>query len=135
MLTNPRRYLRFLLLLALGTLAGPLRALDWTKTDVTATPEPGAEVVRARYEFKNPAAKVVQILEVKTSCGCTEATPSASKIGPGETGAIDVLFTIGKRTGLQEKEIILFTDESKVPVRLKLTVKLPEAKVLAEAGR
>jgi hypothetical protein len=37
-----------------------------------------------------------------------------------------VLFTIGQRTGLQEKEIVLLTDESNVPTRLVLKVQLPQ---------
>ena len=117
-----------LLALLSCAIAGSACALEWSKTEISATPDPGAEVVRMKFEYKNTSKKRVQILEVKTSCGCTEATPDSSAIAPGESGAVHVLFTIGKRTGLQEKEITLLTDDSNVPVRLMLKVKLPEAK-------
>jgi hypothetical protein len=114
------------LLLALAALV-PGRALEWKKTQIAAAAERGAEVVRTRFEFKNASKSAVHILGVTTSCGCTEATPTSSEIGPGERGALDVLFTIGKRTGLQEKEITVLTDDSNVPTRLKLTITLPAA--------
>jgi hypothetical protein len=104
------------------------RALEWARTQIATVPERGADVVRVKFDYKNTGAAVVHFLEVRTSCGCTEATTTASEVAPGESGAVDVLFTIGRRAGLQEKEITLLTDDSNAPVRLTLKVKLPEAK-------
>ena len=123
-MNKPRHYLALLLCF---TALGSARALEWDRKLVAATPAPGDEVVRVRYAFKNPAKKTVHILGVTTSCGCTEATPSASQIAPGESGAVDVVFTIGQRTGLQKKEITIRTDESETPVTLELNVTLPPA--------
>jgi hypothetical protein len=114
------------------TLAGPVRALEWKKREISVTPERGADVVRLRFEFKNTSQAVVSLLGITTSCGCTEATPTASEFKPGETGALDVLFTIGRRTGLQEKEITVMTSESNVPVRLTVKIKLPDQTILQE---
>lgn len=105
----------------------PLRALEWATTQLTAKAERGADVVRTKFEFKNTSKAAVQILGVTTSCSCTEATPSTSELKPGESGALDILFTIGSRTGLQEKEITVLTSDSRVPTRLKLKITLPEA--------
>ena len=116
-----------LVLLLCLTALGSARALEWDRTLVTTAPASGDEVVRVRYAFKNPAKKTVHILGVTTSCGCTEATPSSSQIAPGDNGAIDVVFTIGQRTGLQKKEITIRTDESETPVTLELNVTLPPA--------
>jgi hypothetical protein len=116
-------------LIVLLTFAGvdSARALEWDKTLISTVPEPGVAVVRTKFEYKNSSKKIVHLLEVKTSCGCTEATPDSSKIAPGESGAVYVLFTIGKRTGLQEKEITVLADDSNVPTRLKLKITLPAA--------
>jgi hypothetical protein len=117
-------------LVFLGTLLGSLvapsaRALDWEKTQVALTAERGADAVRTKFEFKNSSKKTVHILEVRTSCGCTEAAISSSEIPAGESGSIAVLFTIGNRTGLQEKEIFLVTDDAATPVKLGLKVTIP----------
>jgi len=118
-------------LLGVGLLAcialTPLRALEWAATQVSAQPERGADVVRTKFEFKNTSKESVQILGVTTSCGCTEATPTTSELKPGERGSLDILFTIGSRTGLQEKEITVLTSDSRVPIRLRLKIALPEA--------
>lgn len=110
----------------LGLLAVPsARGLDWEKTQVALTAERGADVVRTKFDFKNSSRKTVHILEVRTSCGCTEAAISSSEIPAGESGTIRVLFTIGNRTGLQEKEIFLVTDDAATPVKLRLAVTIP----------
>lgn len=106
----------------------PARALDWEKTAITLKPEKDAQVVRTRFEFKNTGAKPVRILGIRTSCSCTEADTPSSEIAPGASGTVFVLFTVGKRTGLQEKEILLFTDESSEAKKLTLRVELPERK-------
>jgi len=108
-------------------LAASAHALEWKKTELFLVAEPGAEFVRTKFEFTNPAKKSVHLLGVTTSCGCTEAWPSASDIRAGESGALHVLFTVGQRSGLQEKEIVVTTDESKEPTRLVLKIKLPDA--------
>ena len=120
-----RRYLIIVTLLLTLAAGRSLLALEWDKTQIAAAPARGDEVVRAKYEFKNLTNKTVHILEVTTSCGCTEATPTSSKIAPGESGAVDVLFTIGKRAGLQEKEITVRTDDSDLPTKLTLKITIP----------
>ncbi len=120
---HSRRFLLTVFSLILGVASA--RALEWEKTEIVTTPERGAEVVRARFEFKNTAKQRVRVLEVRTSCGCTEATPTASEFAPGESGTLWVLFTIGTRTGPQEKEIVVLSDDTKVPTRLVLKVNLP----------
>lgn len=111
---------------ALLAMLPSARALDWEKTAIAVTAERGAEVVRTRFEFKNPTKKPVHILEVRTFCGCTEAAISSSDVAAGESGFIHVLFTIGTRTGVQEKELMVLTDDSATPMKLKLRVTIPE---------
>jgi hypothetical protein len=106
----------------------PLHALEWEKTRIDVTPEKSAAVVRAKFEFKNPGKKPVQILEVRTACSCIDTGRASSEIAPGAAGTMHVLFTIGKRPGPQEKEIVVLTDDAKEPARLVLKVALPAAR-------
>jgi len=118
-----------LCLTAVVALALPCaHALEWEKTLLDLKPQPGADVVLATYNFKNPRPASVHILGITTSCGCTEAQPSASEIRGGQSGSIQVVFTIGQRSGRQEKEILVQTDEAKEPVKLVLRVDLPPAR-------
>jgi len=116
----------FLLMLLAGSRA-PLVALEWKQTAVTLTPKPGADVVRARFEFTNASAKTVHIVDVATSCGCTDAAVTSTDVAPGATGSVFVLFTIGQRTGPQEKEITIRSDDAPEPTKLILKVILPAA--------
>ncbi len=124
--------LRFLaVVLSAFVLASPASALEWTTRVVSAKAEPGADMVRTKFPFKNTSKTIVHILEVRTSCGCTDTFLNSSEVAPGESAALEVYFTVGKRTGPQEKEIIVLTDDSNVPVRLTLKVDLPAAPVAA----
>jgi hypothetical protein len=120
--------LRLLTALALPFLVFiPSRALEWKKTLIAVAAEPGDDVVRTQFEYKNSSPRPVHILDVSTSCGCTEASPDTSEVAPGESGKLWILFTVGKRTGLQEKEILVRTDENNPPVKLMLKVTIPPA--------
>jgi hypothetical protein len=120
--------LAFFALLATARCYG----LDWAETQLTAKVRPGAAVATATYHFVNSSKAVVHINGVKTECGCTEATPSASEIPAGQPGTIDVVFNAEKRYGHQHKEILVETSDAKEPVKLTLDVDLPEKKVNAK---
>jgi hypothetical protein len=108
-------------------LATPVHALDWAETQLNATVRPGSDVAMATYHFINASKSVVHINGIHTDCGCTDATPSASDVPAGEAGSIEVVFTIGQRTGKQRKEILVETSDAKQPVKLILNVALPES--------
>lgn len=116
-------------------LATSARALEWKKTELLLVAEPGAEFVRTKFEFTNTAKKSVHVLGVATSCGCTEAWPSTSDVPAGGSGALHVLFAVRQRSGLQENEIVVTTDESKEPMRLVLKIKLPAAPAAAAGSQ
>ena len=102
-----------------------LRALEWEKSIIAVEAKPGADTVLVAYLFKNTGTSPVQILEITTSCSCTDATPSSSEIAAGCSGSVDVVFTIGRRTGAQEKEIFVRTNDAREPVKLVLKVQIP----------
>jgi hypothetical protein len=108
-------------------LATSMRALEWTETKLVAAVRPGSGVALATYHFINASKSVVHIGGIRTDCGCTDATPSASDIPAGETGSIQVVFTVGRHSGHQHKEIFVETSDAKEPVKLTLEVELPAA--------
>lgn len=115
-----------LLIIFTLALASKALALEWSSQLVNLTPEAGAKEVRTKYAFRNDTKGTVHIVDLTTSCGCTVATTRSPDIPAGASGTIDVVFTIGQRTGQQEKKIFVQTDESPDPVVLELKVKLPD---------
>lgn len=111
----------------LSALSMPGLALEWNARQMTLAAEPGAKEVKGRFEFHNPGKAAVRIVDLATSCDCTVARTASPDIAAGARGSIDFVFTIGKRTGLQEKRIFVQTDESPDPVVLELKVQLPAA--------
>lgn len=114
-------------LLLLSGLASAASALEWNVRKVSLTAAAGVTAVRGKFEFTNPTRSAVQIVDLTTSCGCTVATTPTFDIPAGGRGVVDFVFTIGKRTGLQEKKIYVQTNESPDPVALDVRVQLPEA--------
>jgi hypothetical protein len=115
-----------ILVLLSSLFAGRGFALEWSQRQLSVTPEPGATEVRGKFDFKNSTGATVHIVDLTTSCGCTVARTASPDIAAGATGTINFVFTIGKRTGLQEKKIFVQTDESPEPVALELKIQLPE---------
>ena len=96
-----------------------------TQIDAETPSRPGADVVFVQFPFKNAGRRNVHILGIETSCGCTDAVPTTSEVAPGATGALQVVFTIRQGvSGLQEKAILVQTDDAKDRTRLVLRVKL-----------
>jgi hypothetical protein len=104
-------------------------ALEWDQKEISTEARRGAqEDVRAVFEFKNTGKKTVTILGITTSCSCTVASPDSSRIPVGEKSRVWTVFTVGNRTGLQEKKITLATDDPDAPeVVLTLKVNILDA--------
>jgi hypothetical protein len=110
-----------------AVLSQPVFALEWNERQLDLSPPVGSTEVRGKFDFKNPGRAVVHIVDLTTSCGCTVARTASPDIAAGGGGSIDFVFTVGKRTGLQEKRIFVQTDESPDPVVLELKIRLPGA--------
>jgi len=66
--------------------------------------------------FRNTGNETLEIKKVKSSCGCTAATPTDKIIDPGETGILNVTFKSGKSQGEVEKVISVTTNDSLNPI-------------------
>ena len=103
----------------------PCQALEWERTTAEITAKPGADAVFTTFSFQNTGAKTVRVLGITSTCGCTEAVANPNEIAPGQTGMIEVVFTIGERTGTQERQLTIQTDDAKTPTALTLRVTIP----------
>lgn len=75
------------------------------------------------FKFVNKGSTPLKIDKVTTSCGCTGATTSGKEeYGKGEEGSIHVTFNTRGREGLQEKTLMVFSNDEKEPQKvLKFT--------------
>ncbi|MBK8574267.1 MAG: DUF1573 domain-containing protein [Elusimicrobia bacterium] len=92
---------------------------------------PKAQFTESRYDFgvlpqgsttthtfsvKNVGDKPLKIESVKTTCGCTVASPTNSLIAPGDVGQIQVTFDPQGRLGDISKQIRVETNDPHHPM-------------------
>ncbi|RLD44529.1 MAG: hypothetical protein DRI86_07250 [Bacteroidetes bacterium] len=85
------------------------------------TVKPGT-VVKYSFDFTNEGKKTLNILKVKTSCGCTTTKLDVKTYKKGAAGKIDAIFNTRGRKGRQHKTITIITNDPKNP-QITLTVK------------
>lgn len=84
------------------------------------------DAVDFEFNFINISKNKVSITDISTSCGCTIAKPDKYSYRYNEKGIIKGTFNIGNRVGLQEKQIIISTDNLGQPkIILTISVYIP----------
>lgn len=75
------------------------------------------------YTFRNQSNDTLRITEIRTTCGCTNATYSSNIIAPEESGEIELKYTPEKRSGEIDIKAYIYTNLSNtVPTNIiKLT--------------
>jgi len=105
------RIAKYFLLLTLGLCSTGWAQLRWENRDLDLHPAISDTQVVAEFHFINAGKRPVKIKGVRTSCGCTTATREKEVYAPGEKGKITAVLEIGGRTGIQEKQVYVDTDE------------------------
>ncbi|MCB0720855.1 MAG: DUF1573 domain-containing protein [Ignavibacteriae bacterium] len=84
---------------------------------------PEGPQIEYNFKFVNKGSTPLKIDKVTTSCGCTAATTNGKEeYGKGEEGSIHVTFNTRGRSGVQEKTLMVFSNDSKEPQQtLKIT--------------
>lgn len=101
--------------------------IEWESARQTIRVRRGEAEVRTAFRFVNRGAPV-KVAHISTSCGCTEARLDDRELGVGEEGALDVIFRVESRRGVQRKYIRVETDDPKGRVEeLVLVVEIPES--------
>lgn len=72
-------------------------------------------VVTYKFEFKNEGKKPLDILKVKTSCGCTTTKLTETTYKKGKGGAIEITFNTSGRKGRQHKTVTVITNDPQNP--------------------
>ncbi len=92
---------------------------DWGKV------EPGA--LKTTIEIKNSGTGILNIKDVRPSCGCTASQIDKNKLGPGEVGKISVTLN-ATANGQLHKYLNVTSDDPNQPlvtINLKANVKKP----------
>jgi hypothetical protein len=101
--------------------------LLWEGEDLQFNPSPADKTVVGHFKFKNIGQVAARITSVTSSCSCTTVDFPKKSVVPNESGEITATFTIGARTGNQEKTIMVESNDRKRPVTvLLMKVAIPE---------
>jgi hypothetical protein len=100
--------------------------LVWEKTEIELHPAIGDPTAVGVFKYQNKGDQPIHFKSApRTSCGCTVAALQKNDVAPGEKGEITATFSIGDRTGLQQKTITVDTDDPQKPqtvLTLKATI-------------
>lgn len=94
-------------------VSGPKLFIESTEHNFGKVNE--GKVLDWNVNVKNIGNELLEIKDVKTSCGCTAAVLSGNKLKPGESGNLKVEFDTSNRSGLTSRTITLFTNDTKQP--------------------
>lgn len=103
-----------------------LAELTWEQKVIRLDVHPLQVEGKASFHFKNTGTNTVDILAVRTTCGCTKASASTNQVAPGESGSIDAIFNYRDKIGPQRKAVALRTSDSK-PTILYLEANIQSA--------
>jgi len=119
----------FRILIVMFAMSGCVEAqqLQWESEEAKLSPAPTDTTAIARFKFKNIGPAEAKITSVNSSCSCTKVTLEKMNYAPGESGEVTATFTIGVRTGLQEKIILVESNNPALPKKvLRMKVSIPE---------
>lgn len=120
------RLLRVLFFLGLLVPVLSPAALVWETQRVALTAKAGDKEAVALFPFKNTGPDPVTFGKITTSCECTAADVPKQVYAPGESGAVRAVFTLGDRTGPQDRVITVHTGEPRDAVtQLRLLLDIP----------
>jgi len=101
--------------------------LSWDSRQLDFHPKAEDVSVQGDFTFVNAGSFPITIKEVKTTCGCTTTALDKKTYAPGEKGKITTVFHVGERLGLQQKQVIVSTDNPEEPwTQLTVRAFIPE---------
>ncbi len=109
-----------LLLMAVAAMAQP--SICWLETEHDfGSFSDSLKTVTCQMRFVNTGDEPVVITQVKSSCGCTAAEYPRTPIAPGDTSAVELLYSSRNIPGEFEKNVWVYTNGN--PSKTTLTVK------------
>ena len=83
---------------------------DATSKNIEVHPLQASETIP--FHFSNDGAGIIEILDLKPTCGCISGKIEEKVYQPGESGTLEVTFSLEKRVGPQRKGIEVKTSDS-----------------------
>jgi hypothetical protein len=77
-----------------------------------------ATMIPHTFKIKNVGQGRLVLSHIKTSCGCTAATPTKNTLAPGEEAEIGVAFDTHFQKGHQVRTITAFTNDPNTPAAI-----------------
>lgn len=111
--SNPEIRLSFTANIVKEQVSAPQLFIDKTEHDFGKVKE--GKVLDWDVKVKNVGTSLLEIKDVKTSCGCTAAVLSGNKLKPGESGNLKIEFDTSNRSGQTSRTVTLFTNDPKQP--------------------
>lgn len=84
---------------------------------------------KCKFKFQNVGGGVLEIKNVRTTCGCTVAKLDKKKYAPGESGEIEVNFKAGVSAVPVQKHLYVLSNDKKHP-SVTLTIQASVEKVV-----
>lgn len=100
----------------LPLFAGPAITFEKTEHDF-GTVDKGDKVTH-EFKFSNSGDAVLEISDVKASCGCTTVKPDKASYQPGESGVIPVTFNSSRFSGNITKTVTVTSNDSSEPKKV-----------------
>ena len=104
------------MILLLGCSFVAQAGLIWEQKVIRLDVHPLQVEGKAAFHFKNDGTNTVDILAVRTTCGCMKASASTNQVALGESGIIDATFNYRDKTGPQRKAVAIRTSETKAVI-------------------
>lgn len=124
---TPLRWVFFLLIFCCSFFTAQAE-LVWQQRSIRLDVHPLQVEAKTAFHFTNTGTEPVDLLSVRTTCDCLKAVPGATRIAPGASGALDVIFDFRDKTGPQRKSIaVRSSDHPQNPVILYVEANIPVA--------
>ncbi len=94
--------------------AAPTFLADGTQYDFGTIAQ--GEGLDYRFRFQNSGDDILEIGQIRSSCGCTAALPSSRRLAPGEVGELNVHFNSSGFRGQVHKTIEVETNDPLQPI-------------------
>lgn len=76
---------------------------------------------KGEFKFKNTGSEILKIIKIKKCCG-TIVTLDKEELTPGESGILKVEYITGRKEGLINRQITVFSNDKTKP-KVELTIK------------
>lgn len=101
--------------------------LAWEKKEIELHPKIGDKEAVAQFRYENKGKSTINFKNVRSSCGCTVASLKKNDVAPGEKGEITATFNMAGRSGVQQKAIMVETDDPAEPaLNLQMKIVIPQ---------